>query len=1203
MTTQYTTILKLALPVQGELSGTWGDVVNDNITQMVEQAVAGKAVINTWTANSHTLTTADGTTSESRCAILELTDSGTALTGAGTVVCPTNTKLYIVDNNTAEIITVQTAAGTGVAVPVGKTMLVYCDGTNVVEGVTHANSLSLGTSTVTADKILDEDNMASDSATAIATQQSIKAYVDSQVGTVDTLSEILANGNTTGANDIDVDSAQKVQFRDADIYLNSSVDGQLDIVADTEIQIAATTVDLNGNLDVSGTALVAGVLTTTAATVFNGGFASNADSTLGTDKKVQFRDSAIYINSSVDGQLDLVADTEIQIAATTVDLNGNLDVSGTLGVTGVATLASLVATTADINAGTIDNTVIGGSTAAAGTFTTFTSTGIDDNATSTAITIDSNETVDITTGVLSTNGAFYYGSPTIAQVSANRNSTTGAIPNASNSSAYLNLNTPAGSSSMEFVLGDAVNTQPSLKMIITGAGNVGIGTDSPAIGGGRTYNVALTIDGGVSGGAEDTGALEVGGSTSVNDRLVGSISYFNRDNSGADATTRRQVAIIEAKSVTSDSNAGDDSGANLTFSTKSEGGSVAERMRIDASGNVGIGTSSPSGKLDVSVASNQRIRFDDFGSKSRISSRNDAAAILPLLIDASDLILNSGSGGNVGIGGTPTDKLTLLDSGNLALRVKSTGAANEAQVWTHNDAGAINGMFMYGSTHSTYGAIAAGEGAFYSNTNVNIMSDSPSGVIKFSTGASGGAERMRIDASGNLLVGKTTTALATAGLTLGGAGFASLTRSGAEALNVNRLSSDGDLAVFYKDSAVVGSIGTDTSRFKVKSNSLALYLENEGNKQLVWGNVSGVPYFYPQSDNDTNIGFPTQRFKDLTLSGTSNVGVGRFTAQSLVHSAATLVLGHEGSSKSQIRAYGINAGTVGSLEFNVSAADGTGSKSMTLDASGNLLVGVTSAGADGGVTLSTTGYIQARIDNDTVAYLDRTGAGDDGEIIRLQQNGATVGSILSSGGDGIIIQGVAAGSGLLLHNSNAILPAQNGNAVDATIDLGRTSPSIFRFKDLYLSGGVVFGDAGGSGTPASNTLDSYEEGTWTPTVSFGGASVSVAYTANTNGRYVKVGGVVHVSGCLFLSSKGSSTGDAAIGGLPFDMLNTAEGTKASATIGQLGGVSFTAYPSMLASGTALYLYDTTTGGTLATIDDSNLTDNTSIYFAASYAAA
>jgi hypothetical protein len=111
---------------------------------------------------------------------------------------------------------------------------------------------------------------------------------------------------------------------------------------------------LNGNLDVSGTALVTGVLTTTAATVFNGGFASNADSTLGTDKKVQFRDSAIYINSSVDGQLDIVADTEIQIAATTVDLNGNLDVSGTTVSAGKITADAGI----DIDNINIDGTTI-----------------------------------------------------------------------------------------------------------------------------------------------------------------------------------------------------------------------------------------------------------------------------------------------------------------------------------------------------------------------------------------------------------------------------------------------------------------------------------------------------------------------------------------------------------------------------------------------------------------------------------------------------------------------------------------------------------------------------------------------------------------------------------------------------------------------------------------------------------------------------
>ena len=87
----------------------------------------------------------------------------------------------------------------------------------------------------------------------------------------------------------------------------------------------------------SGTALVTGVLTTTAATVFNGGFASNADSTLGTDKKVQFRDAAIYINSSADGQLDIVADGEVQIATALVDINGNLDVSGTTNISGSTT--------------------------------------------------------------------------------------------------------------------------------------------------------------------------------------------------------------------------------------------------------------------------------------------------------------------------------------------------------------------------------------------------------------------------------------------------------------------------------------------------------------------------------------------------------------------------------------------------------------------------------------------------------------------------------------------------------------------------------------------------------------------------------------------------------------------------------------------------------------------------------------------------
>ena len=69
--------------------------------------------------------------------------------------------------------------------------------------------------TLSGSAFLDEDNMASNSATAVASQQSIKAYVDSQVGTVDTLAEILANGNTTGGTDIAVSANDDVTFADS----------------------------------------------------------------------------------------------------------------------------------------------------------------------------------------------------------------------------------------------------------------------------------------------------------------------------------------------------------------------------------------------------------------------------------------------------------------------------------------------------------------------------------------------------------------------------------------------------------------------------------------------------------------------------------------------------------------------------------------------------------------------------------------------------------------------------------------------------------------------------------------------------------------------------------------------------------------------------------------------------------------------------
>ena len=85
-------------------------------------------------------------------------------------------------------------------------------------------------------------------------------------------------------------------------------------------------------------------------------FEFSDDILIASTEKLQFRDTAIYINSSADGQLDIIADTEIQIAATTIDINGNVDISGTLTIGGAGIseaeleiLDGATVTTAELN--------------------------------------------------------------------------------------------------------------------------------------------------------------------------------------------------------------------------------------------------------------------------------------------------------------------------------------------------------------------------------------------------------------------------------------------------------------------------------------------------------------------------------------------------------------------------------------------------------------------------------------------------------------------------------------------------------------------------------------------------------------------------------------------------------------------------------------------------------------------------------------
>jgi len=111
----------------------------------------------------------------------------------------------------------------------------------------------------------------------------------------------------------------QLQFRDSAINIRSDDDGDLDINADDEIELNSTLIDINGNVQISGTLAQADAIT------------------IATNKKIIFRDAAIHISSTDDGDLAIAADDEIDITSTLIDINGNLDVSGTYTGGGVMT--------------------------------------------------------------------------------------------------------------------------------------------------------------------------------------------------------------------------------------------------------------------------------------------------------------------------------------------------------------------------------------------------------------------------------------------------------------------------------------------------------------------------------------------------------------------------------------------------------------------------------------------------------------------------------------------------------------------------------------------------------------------------------------------------------------------------------------------------------------------------------------------------
>ena len=133
MASSYTTRLNLELQADGENPNSWGDILNSNVIQLVDDAIAAYTSV-TCTSGTITLTENNGSTDQSRSAVLEFIDTVASDT---TVVCPGVSKIYFINDKTTRTdsasLTLKTAAGTGFVVPEGATRAVICDGVSVFE--------------------------------------------------------------------------------------------------------------------------------------------------------------------------------------------------------------------------------------------------------------------------------------------------------------------------------------------------------------------------------------------------------------------------------------------------------------------------------------------------------------------------------------------------------------------------------------------------------------------------------------------------------------------------------------------------------------------------------------------------------------------------------------------------------------------------------------------------------------------------------------------------------------------------------------------------------------------------------------------------------------------------------------------------------------------------------------------------------------
>ena len=523
------------------------------------------------------------------------------------------------------------------------------------------------------------------------------------------------------------------------------------------------------------------------------------------------------------------------------------------------------------------------------------------------------------------------------------------------------------------------------------------------------------------------------------------------------------------------------------------------------------------------------------------------------LITARNGIEVTDKGVQVGTGATvdssAANTLTFLTGGSERLSIGSNGRVNIGQasssdhtlcVAAEDDTTSLTGGHNQGiqlqnksTTDGTYSQIewrTAAGGRYARIAGIQDDANGNGGQLVFLTETSGGstAEALRITSAGNIGIG-TISPLRALQVGSHGSGNGEIALASAD---------DGNCSILMGD----GATGTDFYRgyiqYQNNADSLVFATSTEARLRI---DSSGRLLLGTTTPGDSSA-------DDLTISTSGHSGI---SIKSGTSHAGGIYFGDGTSGSSQYEGIIQYSHSVNALQFYTNYS-GSSDTRMTIDSNGRLLLGSTST------------------QGSTPSTMQIKGAG-----------GTAIGVTLISGND-------ENAGGLLLDSSGT-----NSLRIDADPDDNRNDTYI-RFatdgttRARIDSHGIKFG----SDTAQANALDDYEEGTWTPTIAFGGGNTGMTFQHSPYGTYTKIGDTVRVRFGFRFSNKGTSTGAFVIDNLPFSGSSTSYNHSANAVMVLDAAADKTA-TALVTGGTKINLRTRTDTNSATT--DSYFYNNTSVF--------